>query len=269
MKWLRSLSSGSSSFSQEILFRHFALMSPCKKEPLFTFYSLDHRIHALIHPTSFIPSLYKAFDHFGIAFSFDQVPTSVLLHFPLWRFFESIPTDHWLQRYKTLPAPQLLESTLGSLLLSIRRPGSYSCLPNFLYRLYLEVVAEGSMCFSTLVSPWIAFRPPTLLPLPNSDALRNQLITSDLWQIFSSKSFRLHRSASAPSHRIRISSRLLTHFWTLPVYLPVRTLGCRTFCKHLPTNQRLCQIDIRSSAHCQLCRQEDTHNHFFAACPVR
>ncbi|KAI8361760.1 hypothetical protein BD560DRAFT_312646, partial [Blakeslea trispora] len=104
MKWLFPLFSVACSNVKEMLLHHFSLMSPCAEQPLFTLYSPDHRSHVLAHPTSVAHSLYKAFDHFGIDFSFGQVPVGVLLQFPLWKFFEDLPTDHWLCRYRTLPA---------------------------------------------------------------------------------------------------------------------------------------------------------------------
>ncbi|KAI8338293.1 hypothetical protein BD560DRAFT_311996, partial [Blakeslea trispora] len=140
MKWLRSLFSRESSSLKVMMLHHFALMSPCIEEPLFTFYSPDHRPHDLEHPTSFVHSLYKAFDHFKIKFSFDKVPLLVILQWPLRRFFEDLPVDHWLHRHKTLPASLLLDTTSGSLPLVIRRPGTYARHPYLLFRLYRKVV---------------------------------------------------------------------------------------------------------------------------------
>ncbi|KAI8389428.1 hypothetical protein BD560DRAFT_320290, partial [Blakeslea trispora] len=140
MKWLRSLFSRESSSLKDMMLHHFALMSPCIEEPLFTFYSPDHRPHDLAHPISFVHSLYKAFNHFKIKFSFDKVPLLVILQWPLRRFFEDLPVDHWLHRRKTLPVSLYLDTTSGSLPLVTRRPGTYARHPYLLFRLYREVV---------------------------------------------------------------------------------------------------------------------------------
>ena len=62
---------------------------------------------------------------------------------------------------------------------------------------------------------------------------------------------------------------MLLKFWNLRIYLPVRTLDCRTFRRILLPAQWLHEIGVRDSSLCSLCRQEETHNHFLAECPVR
>ncbi|KAI8356750.1 hypothetical protein EDC96DRAFT_515339 [Choanephora cucurbitarum] len=189
--------------------------------------------------------------------------------FPLWKFFEDLPIDHWLCRYRTLPAGLFLEPTSGTLPLIIRRPGSYTRHPYLLFRLYREVVAEGSLRFLPLVSSWLKLHPPMVFPHLTPEALRLQLTTSHLWRNYSSQAFRMHNYFAAINRRVPISSSLLAKFWNLRVHLPVRTLGYRTFHRLLPTAQWLHQIGIRDSPLCTYCRQIESHDHFLAECPVR
>ena len=192
MKWLFPLFSAHPSHLREMLLHHFTLMTPCASEPLFTFYSSDHRSHALAHPTSVVHSMYKTFDHFGINFSLHQVPLSVLLQFPLWRFFQSVPPDHWLQRHRTLPALHFFAPTTGSVSLTVRRPGTYDCYPTLLFRLYREVIVEKHMELTTFVSALL--NPSTAITpyLPLATALSTQLTSCPLWSRYTSRTFRFH-----------------------------------------------------------------------------
>ena len=143
-------------------------MSPCVGDPLFTFYLLDHRTHALAHPTSF--------DHFGIGFSVSRVPISMMLQFPLWRFSTELPINYWLCPYQTHPVCFFLRS----LPLLTRLTGSYARHLYYLFRLYREVFAEGILSFIPLVPPWMTLHPLVVFHYLNLDALRLQAATSQL-----------------------------------------------------------------------------------------
>ncbi|OBZ85948.1 hypothetical protein A0J61_06012 [Choanephora cucurbitarum] len=133
----------------------------------------------------------------------------------------------------TLPASLFLDSTSGSLPLVIRRPGTYARHPYLLLRLFREVVAEVSIHFLPIVNTWIHSHPSASSYQPTSDALRDQVTTNHLWNNFTSKAYRLHNYTAATDRRAQIP------------------------------------FSVRDSSLCSLCRQEETHNHFLAECPIR
>ncbi|KAI8329764.1 hypothetical protein EDC96DRAFT_452306, partial [Choanephora cucurbitarum] len=145
MKWLFALFSNNDSHIRGLLTHHFALLQNTDDDPLFSFYSSEHRPLSTIHPTSVVHSLYKTFDYFDVHFALDQVPLHLLLRFSLRRMFVSVPSNHWLRRHPRVTASSFLRIHNDTGQLSIRCPGTFSHHPYLLFRLYGEVVAAKTI----------------------------------------------------------------------------------------------------------------------------
>ncbi|KAI8327018.1 hypothetical protein BD560DRAFT_333079 [Blakeslea trispora] len=151
MKWLFALFSTERSYTRDVLRHHFAILQNTDSLPLFSFFSSEHRPYSTVHQTSIVHTIYKAFDDFGINFALDKIPLSLLQRFSLNRIFIEIPQNHWLHRHPRLPVSSFLDFHQETNQLSIRRPGTYDRLPNLLFRLYREVVADHSIEFLPFV----------------------------------------------------------------------------------------------------------------------
>ncbi|OBZ81050.1 hypothetical protein A0J61_10901, partial [Choanephora cucurbitarum] len=94
MKWLFALFSTTNSPIRKLLTHHFALLQNTDNDPLFSFYSPEHRPLSNINPTSIVHFLYKTFDYPDVHFTLDRVPLNLLLRLSLRRMFVSVSTNY-------------------------------------------------------------------------------------------------------------------------------------------------------------------------------
>ncbi|KAI8390192.1 hypothetical protein BD560DRAFT_361921 [Blakeslea trispora] len=151
MKWLFALFFTKRSYTRDILHHHFAVLQDTDSLPFFSFSSREHRPYSILHQTSIIYTIYKAFDDFGLNFALNNTPLSLLLRSSLNHIFIEIPQNYWLHRHPQVPVSSFLHFCQDAGQLSIRRPDTYDRLPNTLFQLYREVVADRSIQFLPFV----------------------------------------------------------------------------------------------------------------------
>lgn len=127
---------------KQLIHNFFQLLHPTIALSTISLFVRSLRYPSLIHSTSIIPILYKAFDLYGISFSFDLIPLSAPLQLPLVLMLQSVSTNRWIHRKVIVSASVFFIKDTYAARLRLRVRAKYQCYPQLMKRLYNNILTS-------------------------------------------------------------------------------------------------------------------------------
>jgi hypothetical protein len=270
VRHLRHLFSNSpiSLLVQPLIRYHLSIITNSKTPVNLPFFVPELRNHAINHPTSIINACYKTFDQFDCQPDFSNSSIQTILQMPLHYMFTSIPGDHWLHRYSSLPAYRFLIYDASSQRLRIQVPGEYEGKPRLCNQLKKQVLEHRTMKLQPYLWKFIINDVTQEMLDRKDDPLLEQFQQVKLWQRYQPRLFRYTYDSKIQKAALLLPGKSLEHFWSNPMLLQARNLWYRVLSKNIPHTKYLYEIGKADSSICQLCQeQDDSSTHFLVSCP--
>jgi hypothetical protein len=259
-----------STLVQPLLIHQLSTITNSTSAPWLSFYVPEFRKHDLVHPTSILNAVYKAFDHFHIQPDFSHMSLQNILLLPLHYLFQNVPNSHWITRHRHFPASHFFIYDTVRQCLRLRVQGEYITKPRLCQNLQDQVVKFKTIKMQDYLWPFIQNEITTEEYTRQDDSLIEQLQTVSLWKHYKSSAFRNSNDEELRNAALPLSKRALKLFWSAPMLLQARGVWYRVLSHKIPNGIALKRIHITETTQCRLCLDhEDSFEHFLVFCSYK